>query len=124
MALVAIVFGILLILQGLGFWLAAGFESARFTAAIPAFFGIALLGLGSLSAGLPSLRKHLMHVSILVAIVGIVGGIMMSIKSLKTEEVNWTKVWDQGVLALLCVFYFGFCVASFIQARKNRSSAE
>ena len=65
-----------------------------------------------------------MHVSILVAIVGIVGGIMMSIKSLNAEEISWSKVWDQGVLALLCLVYFGFCLASFINARKNRSSAE
>ncbi|MEE2908222.1 MAG: hypothetical protein VX527_10390 [Planctomycetota bacterium] len=124
MVLVAIVFGVLLILQGLGFWLAAGFESARFTAAIPGFFGIALLGLGLLSAGLPSIRKHLMHVSILVALLGIIGGVMMFIKSLGAEEVSWFKVWDQGILALLCLIYFGFCLASFLSARKNRASAE
>ena len=34
----AVVFGVLLILQGIGFWLSTGFEMARFTAAIPAFF--------------------------------------------------------------------------------------
>ncbi|MCH2133012.1 MAG: hypothetical protein MK116_04595 [Phycisphaerales bacterium] len=124
MALVAVVFGAVLILQGIGFWLAAGFESARFTAAIPAFFGIALLGLGIFSALLPSLRKHLMHVSILVALVGIVGGVMMVIKSLGAEEVSWFKVWDQGILAILCLVYFGFCIASFVTARKNRASAE
>ena len=41
MALVAIVFGVLLIIQGLAFWMATGFEPARFTAAIPGFFGVA-----------------------------------------------------------------------------------
>ena len=77
MVLVAIVFGVLLILQGIGFWLATGFEPARFTAAIPAFFGIALLFLGILSGLFPRIRMHLMHVTILVALVGIAGGIVL-----------------------------------------------
>ena len=46
MALVAIVFGVLLIIQGLAFWMATGVEPARFTAAIPGFFELALLILG------------------------------------------------------------------------------
>ncbi|MBG85099.1 MAG: hypothetical protein CMJ40_11220 [Phycisphaerae bacterium] len=119
MALVAIVFGVLLIMQGLAFWLAAGFEAARFTAAIPGFFGVALLLLGILSALLPAIRKHLMHVTILVALLGIAGGIVMVVKSLGAEEVSWSKVWDQGLLAFLCVVYFGYCLASFIRARRS-----
>lgn len=119
MALVAIVFGVLMIIQGLAFWLAAGFEAARFTAAIPGFFGIALLFLGALSAMLPGIRKHLMHVTILVALLGIAGGITMSLKSLRAEEISWFKVWDQGILAFLCIVYFGYCLASFIKARRS-----
>tara|TARA_B100002052_G_scaffold294481_1_gene319328 strand:+ start:872 stop:1261 length:390 start_codon:yes stop_codon:yes gene_type:complete len=124
MVLVAVVFGVLLILQGIGFWLSTGFEMARFTAAIPAFFGIALLLLGILSGLFPGARKHLMHVTILVALLGIAGGIVMGLKSLRAEEIAWSKVWDQGILALLCLIYFGYCLASFISARKNRTSAE
>ena len=124
MVLVAVVFGSLLILQGLGFWLAAGFEPGRWTAAIPGLFGIALLGLGLLSGLLPKIRKHLMHVTILVALLGIAGGLSMGIKSLGEEEVSWSKVWDQGILALLCVAYFGFCLASFINARRSAASSE
>ena len=119
MALVAIVFGVLLIMQGLAFWLAAGFEAARFTAAIPGFFGVALLLLGILSLLLPAIRKHLMHVTILVALLGIAGGIVMGLKSLGAEEIQWSKVWDQGILAFLCIVYFGYCLASFIQARRS-----
>ena len=119
MALVAIVFGVLMILQGLAFWLATGFDAARFTAAIPGFFGIVLLLLGILSVQLPGIRKHLMHVTILVALLGIAGGITMGVKSLGAEEIQWSKVWDQGILAFLCVVYFGYCLASFIQARRS-----
>ncbi len=119
MALVAIVFGVLLIMQGLAFWLAAGFEAARFTAAIPGFFGVALLLLGILSVLLPSIRKHLMHVTILVALLGMAGGIVMVVKSLGADEVSWSKVWDQGLLAFLSLVYFGYCLASFIQARRS-----
>ncbi len=119
MALVAIVFGVLLIIQGLAFWMATGFEPARFTAAIPGFFGVALLILGALSALLPSIRKHLMHVTILVALLGIAGGIVMVVKSLGADEISWSKIWDQGLLAFLCVVYFGYCLASFIQARRS-----
>ena len=124
MVLIAVVFGVLLILQGLGFWLATGFEAARLTAAIPAFFGVLLLLLGILSGLLPKIRMHLMHVTILVALLGIGGGIYMGLKSLRAEEISWFKVWDQGILALLCAVYFGYCIASFINARKNRASAE
>ena len=124
MVVVAVVFGVLMILQGLGFWMAAGFESARFTAAIPGFFGVVLLILGILSGLLPGIRKHLMHVTILVALLGIAGGLSMGIKSLGEEEISWFKVWDQGILALMCFVYFGFCVASFIEARRSRTSAQ
>lgn len=119
MVLVAIVFGVLLVIQGLAFWLATGFEAARFTAAIPGFFGVALILLAILSSLFPKIRKHLMHVTILVALLGIAGGISMAVKSIGAEEISWFKVWDQGLLAFLCIVYFGYCLNSFIQSRRS-----
>ena len=44
----------------------------------------------------------------------------MVVKSLGADEISWSKIWDQGLLAaFLCVVYFGYCLASFIQARRS-----
>jgi hypothetical protein len=118
----SIFFGGLLIIQGIVFWGIAGFETARFTAAIPAFFGIIIVFFGLVAAAVPNMRKHVMHISMLIALLGICGGIVMSVGGLKSANPMATKIADQMLLALLCLIYLIFGVKSFLDARANRSS--
>lgn len=64
----ATIFGILLIGNGLYGYM--GSEVKSVTALIPAFFGIAILLCGFGSALNDGLRKHLMHFSAIVALLG------------------------------------------------------
>ena len=119
----SILFGVLLIIQGLVFWGLAGFEMARFTAAIPAFFGILIGGFGLVAALAPAVRKHVMHLNVLLAVVGVAGGISMFFKGLRSDEPAVTKLVDQGLLAAICFVFVVFCVRSFITARASRADA-
>lgn len=119
----SVLVGVLLIVQGIIFWGLTGFEPARFTAAIPAFFGILIAGLGLVAGQVPAARMHVMHLNVLLALLGIAGGVVMFTKGLGSEERadGWlAKLIDQGLLAVICAVYVVFCVRSFIAARAAR----
>ena len=118
----SVLFGVLLILQGIVFWGLTGFEPARFTAAIPAFFGILIGGLGLVAGQVPAARMHVMHLNVLLALLGIAGGVVMFVKGLGSDEPSAAKLIDQGLLAVFCAVYVVFCVQSFIAARAARRS--
>jgi uncharacterized membrane protein len=114
-------FGSLLIFQGLLFWGFAGFEMARFTAAIPSFFGLLMVGCALLARSMPGARMHIMHLAVLLALLGTIGGGVMFGRGLTKEPVEMMKVVDQGLLALLCIVFLVCAIRSFIAARANRS---
>jgi hypothetical protein len=121
MVLVAAVFGVALVLQGLCFWMVTGFDTDRVMVAFPGFLGVGLILIGLFSSLFPGARMHLMHLSILLALAGITVGVVVGLGSLRPEETNWLGVWNQSVLILISLTYFGFCLASFVQARRSRA---
>lgn len=120
----SVLFGALLIIQGIIFWGLTGFEGARFTAAIPAFFGVPITVFGFVAMLAPAVRKHVMHLNVLLALLGVAGGVVMLIKGLGSEPSpeKLNKLLDQGILAVLCLVFVIFCVKSFIASRANRSA--
>src|SRR5688572_12318245 len=67
--------GILLILTGIiGYGYGLTGERASFTALIPAVLGLLLLILGFLAKSKENLRKHLMHVAVIVGLLGFMMG--------------------------------------------------
>jgi len=114
----ATIFGILLIGNGLYGYM--GSEVKSVTALIPAFFGIAILLCGFGSALNDGLRKHLMHFSAIVALLGAIasGGRLFS--SLGKEEANRFVQTNLALMAVLCVGYLIACIISFRAARKRR----
>jgi cytochrome b len=121
MVKITIVFSVLLIVQGLIFWGMTGFEMGRFTAAIPSFFGVLMLLCALVAGALPKARMHVMHLAVLVALLGAIGGGVMGGRGLGKDPVELTKIVDQGLLALLCIVYLVFAVRSFIAARAARA---
>lgn len=143
MPLVSITIGVLLILQGLGFYVASNAQS--FTAAIPAIPGVLFVLLGFISLWAPPLRKHLMHVVMLLALLGAVmalvrglpalnadpapaakvaeltadGGMTETAAIAQVESIHWAKVWDQLMMAGLCIVLLGLGIGSFVQARRS-----
>ena len=66
-------------------------------------------------------RMHIMHLAVLLALLGTIGGGVMFGRGLTKEPVEMMKVVDQGLLALLCIVFLVCAIRSFIAARANRS---
>jgi hypothetical protein len=121
---ITIVFGILLILLGLGGWFGSG--GASMTALIPAAFGIVLLILGVIARN-EKVRKHAMHVAVIVGLLGFFGsasGLLSLPAVLSGEPVERpAAVISKSIMAVLSLLYVARCVKSFIDARRNRATA-
>ena len=118
----SIVFGILLILIGvIGYVYGMAAGPASPTALIPAAFGIALLLLGVFSRIHEHLRKHLMHVAVLIGLIGFIitaGRLISKIGDLSMSA----AVLSQLAMAIVCLVYVVLSIKSFIDARRNREA--
>lgn len=110
--------GILLILTGITGYLVSG--AASITALIPAFFGVVFILLAWL-AGRESMRKHVMHAAVLLALIGLfgsIGGVADLFSGLFGQGQMATAALFQTLMALICFIYIVFGIKSFIDARK------
>ena len=118
----AIWFGRLLILVGaVGYGYGFYNGNASFTALIPAAFGIVLMLLGHLASN-ESMRKHLMHAAVVVALLGFIlpfGRIMSKISEF---TLNAAAV-SQLAMAIICLIFVVLAVRSFIAARASEPPA-
>jgi hypothetical protein len=116
----AIISGFLLILVGIiGYVYGMMGERASLTALIPAGFGLVLLILGFLSQSKENLRKHLMHVAVLVALLGFLIPTFRILSRLSDFTMNAANL-SQLAMALICLVFVILSVKSFIDARRNR----
>jgi len=111
--------GRLLVLVGIvgyGYGLYAG--NASLTAFIPAVFGIVLMILGHLAHSKESLRKHLMHLAVIVGLLGFIlpAGRLLS----KVGELTLSAaVASQLAMAFLCLAFVVLAIRSFVIARRS-----
>jgi O-antigen/teichoic acid export membrane protein len=117
MASTTIVFGLLLIVLGLGGYVASGSDSV--TALIPAFFGIALLVLGFLARA-EQMRKHAMHAAAAVGLVGLIGALMSLLRAPMETRSPLANASQIAMVVLMAVFVL-LCVKSFREARRRRA---
>ncbi len=123
MAKLTIVFGILLILLGVGAYVVTEMQSK--TALIPAFVGLPLVILGAIAQAKPGIRMHVMHAAVLIGLLGFFGSVGGVVKLLKwqlndVEPARPAAVVVQAIMAVLMVAFVAICVKSFIAARKAR----
>ena len=115
-------FGRLLILVGIiGFVIGIINERSSYTALIPAVFGIIFLICAYVGAAKENLRKHMMHLAVLVGFVGLlaVGGRLGS----KITEISFSPAYvSQIITGLLFLAFIILAVRSFIAARKAADS--
>jgi hypothetical protein len=95
---------------------------------IPTAVGLPLMVLGALAGKSESGRKHYMHASVTLgligALLGLIRGIPQLIQWIGGSEVNLlaaTMVW---AMAVICSIYVFLCVQSFVQARKAREKSQ
>ncbi|HEV8592691.1 MAG TPA: hypothetical protein VGQ55_11355 [Pyrinomonadaceae bacterium] len=115
----AIACGTLLILIGvIGYINGITTGHASVTALIPAFFGIVLALLGVLARAKESMRKHLMHAAVVIALLGFIlpFGRLVS----KISELSYSgAVISQVAMALVCLLFVVLAVKSFADARRK-----
>jgi hypothetical protein len=96
------------------------------TALIPSVIGIILVLCGLL-AFKENLRKHVMHLAVIVGLVGAIGGFMPLVRQYnKAGSFDPTKpsAISGEVMILVCAFFVVLCVKSFIDARKAARQAK
>lgn len=90
-----------------------------YTSLIPAGIGVVLMILGHLSVMNDSMRKHLMHVAVIIGLLGFLaalGGLFR--KGLPTALS--AGVLSQIAMAVVCLAFVVLCVRSFIAVRRVR----
>jgi len=119
-------FGFILAVLGVAGFVYTG--SSSYTALIPAFFGVILYVSGRVGMSSPKLRKHAMHVSAAVSLIGLLGvvprmaGKLPALFSGQPVEPSATAVILQLVTAILLLVFLALCIRSFIEARKARQN--
>lgn len=114
----AIICGIALILIGLvGYVNGVMNDRGSATALIPSFIGIVLSLLGIVSNAKESLRKHLMHIAVVVALLGFIAtaGRLVSRMSELTMS---PAVISQALTAVICLIFVILAIRSFAAARR------
>ncbi|NUM81101.1 hypothetical protein HUU42_09870 [bacterium] len=113
-----VVFGFIFIVLGVGGYFAT--DRVSMTALIPTFFGVAFVIAGYV-ARKENLRKHMMHVAVLLGVLGLIGSFTGLIKLFTLlgggEVARPAAVVSQSIMAVLCLIFVIMCVRSFIAAR-------
>jgi hypothetical protein len=115
---ITIAVGVLLAIQGVGFYVAT--SSRSITALIPTFVGLPLLLLGILALS-DSARKHAMHVAAAVAMVGFLAALgRMASAGLSVSAAGSAVL----IMALLTGVFLVLCIKSFVDARRRRGGPD
>jgi hypothetical protein len=111
--------GLALILVGIAgyVWGMLG-DRASVTALIPAFFGLVIALLGAFAKSNESLRKHLMHGALLVALIGFIVP-AYRLLSMGGAISLTPAVVSQAAMALLCLMFLVLGIQSFVNARRS-----
>src|SRR4029450_12136145 len=102
---------------GVGGYLGTGRTSI--TAMIPAFFGAIFLIL-AMVARKPEARKHVMHATVALALVGALAVIPRIVSGISAGNAAAPAVLSQIAMAVILVVYVALGVRSFIEARRAR----
>ncbi len=121
MPFVTLVIGVLLTLLGvISYFLSGG---VSLTALIPSALGIIFIALG-LAARKESVRKHAMHISVGLAMVGFLGvAVRIPFATMLgggTVE-HPVAVTAEVVMAVLCLILLAFGIRSFAEARRKKT---
>lgn len=115
----SIITGILLILVGVAGYINGLMTGhASVTALIPAFFGLVLAALGLVSRSNEGLRKHLMHVAVVIALLGFIltaGRLLMKMSEIALSA----AVVSQAAMAGICLVFVILAIRSFASARRG-----
>jgi hypothetical protein len=116
--------GSLLTATGVIAWFATSMSSV--TSLIPAFVGVLLLIIGLVARRGENVRRHAMHVAMVVALLGALGSLMnvAQIGSLIDGSAERpAAIVVSLIMFVALVVYLVFGIRSFVQARKARTGS-
>jgi hypothetical protein len=126
MAFYAILFGgLLTAVGGIAFFspdVFGGDKPHSISAASPAFVGIPILLCGLASLLKPELRRNAMHAASILALLGIVGGLVPAF--MNKFDTTMASVLVGLLMSALSLVFLGLCVKSFIDARIAHKAKE
>ena len=111
---ITLLVGVLLVIEGLGFYVATGTKSI--TALIPTLVGLPILALGILAFN-ASARRHAMHLAAALATIGFLAALGRLFQAGLSVSPAGASVL---ILALLTGGFLVLCVNSFADARRRR----
>ena len=115
----AILFGVLLILVGIGGYTLGG-ENKSPTALIPAFVGLLLAVCGAIGLTGPGARKHAMHAAAAIGLLGFLAAAGRLLSSLMRGNIPPAlTISALALMAVLCGLFVVLCVGSFVSARRR-----
>ncbi len=120
-----VVFSLVLIALGVGFWFGTGRQSV--TALIPAFLGIPIGAMGQWACrdGAGGVPMHIALVLALLGFGGSVSGVPKFVKHLGgTEIARPEAALAQTIMAVLCLIFVILGVRSFIVVRRRRAAGD
>ena len=116
---VAIIYGIFLIVWGIGVTILS--DSQSITSLIPAIFGLLILIASFIAKKLPNKKKLLMHIVVLIGMIIFLGGLDI-IRGLIQGNI-FTNIWASSSKLMMMISGLVFtilCIKSFIYNRKNK----
>lgn len=117
--------GVVLILVGLGGYVAAGLGESEYrswTALIPAIPGVVFVVCGFMAARSERARKHWMHLAVLIALLGTIAPLGRLPTALSADPINRLTVFSMVSLLVLCLVVLIAGIRSFIVARRARQA--
>jgi hypothetical protein len=115
---VTVAVGVVLVVQGVGFYVAT--SSRSITALIPTFVGLPILFLGILALK-ESARKHAMHLAAALAM----GGFLAAVGRMASAGLSISPAGISVlILALLTGAFLIMCIKSFVDARTRQGEPE
>ena len=110
---VAMIYGIFLIVWGIGVTILS--DSQSITSLIPAIFGLPILISSFIAKKFPNKKKVLMHIVVLIGMIIFLGGLI--------QGDIFTNIWASSSKLMMLIsgmLFTIFCIKSFIYNRKNK----
>lgn len=114
--------GALLTILGLGTFAMIRFDPAKWTALLPALFGVLFLVIGTVAQKQQAWHRPLLYLAVglaLFAFLGTFGGFVKTAALIVGEEVERpAAAVEQAISAVLCAGFIGAAVKCLVEARR------
>ena len=118
--------GVLLTILGVGTFALIRFDPSKWTALLPAFFGVLFLGLGAVAQRRPEWHRYAFYTAAalaLLAVLGASGGLVKTAALIAGADVERpAAAVEQAIMAVLCVGFLGAAAKWFIETRRAHFS--